>query len=46
MEIITYVRKGTIIHTDSLDKKGCTEAGDVQVMSTGSGIVHSEYNLE
>ncbi|MBV4500047.1 pirin family protein [Pseudomonas shirazensis] len=46
MEIITYVREGAISHEDSLGNKGRTEAGDVQVMSAGSGIVHSEYNLE
>ncbi|MCD6075199.1 MAG: pirin [Rhodospirillales bacterium] len=46
MEIITYVRKGAITHQDSLGNKGRTEAGDVQVMSAGSGIRHSEYNLE
>jgi redox-sensitive bicupin YhaK (pirin superfamily) len=46
MEIITYVRKGAITHEDSLGNKGRTEAGDVQVMSAGSGIAHSEYNLE
>ncbi|KGQ70057.1 pirin [Chelonobacter oris] len=46
MEIITYVRKGAISHQDSLGNQGRTEAGDVQVMSAGSGIRHSEYNLE
>lgn len=46
MEIITYVREGAISHQDSLGNKGRTEAGDVQVMSAGTGIVHSEYNLE
>lgn len=46
MEIITYVRKGAISHKDSLGNSGRTEAGDVQVMSAGSGIRHSEYNLE
>ncbi|HKT78368.1 MAG TPA: pirin family protein [Sphingobium sp.] len=46
MEIITYVRKGAITHQDSLGNKGRTEAGDVQVMSAGTGIRHSEYNLE
>ena len=46
MEIITYVREGAITHQDSLGNKGRTEAGDVQVMSAGSGIRHSEYNLE
>src|SRR5271168_5522036 len=46
MEIITYVREGAITHQDSAGNKGRTEAGDVQVMSAGSGIRHSEYNLE
>lgn len=46
MEIITYVRKGAITHEDSLGNRGRTEAGDVQVMSAGTGIAHSEYNLE
>jgi redox-sensitive bicupin YhaK (pirin superfamily) len=46
MEIITYVREGAITHRDSLGNEGRTEAGDVQVMSAGSGIRHAEYNLE
>jgi redox-sensitive bicupin YhaK (pirin superfamily) len=46
MEIITYVREGAITHQDSLGNQGRTEAGDVQVMSAGSGIRHAEYNLE
>ena len=46
MEIITYVRQGAISHQDSLGNQGRTEAGDVQVMSAGSGIRHAEYNLE
>ncbi len=46
MEIITYVREGAITHEDSLGNKGRTEVGDVQVMSAGSGIRHSEYNRE
>jgi redox-sensitive bicupin YhaK (pirin superfamily) len=46
MEIVTYVRQGAITHKDSLGNTGRTEAGDVQIMSAGSGIVHSEYNLE
>ena len=46
MEIITYVREGAITHKDSLGNEGRTEAGDVQVMSAGSGIRHAEYNLE
>ena len=46
MEIITYVRKGAISHKDSLGNAGRTEAGDVQVMSAGTGIQHAEYNAE
>ncbi|MBV2180625.1 MAG: pirin family protein [Castellaniella sp.] len=46
MEIITYVREGAITHQDNLGNQGRTLAGDVQVMSAGTGIVHSEYNLE
>jgi len=46
MEIITYVREGAITHRDSMGNEGRTEAGDVQVMSAGSGVRHSEYNLE
>lgn len=46
MEIITYVREGAITHEDSLGNRGRTEAGDVQVMSAGTGITHSEYNRE
>ena len=46
MEIITYVREGAITHKDSMGNEGRTVAGDVQVMSAGSGIRHSEYNLE
>lgn len=46
MEIITYVRDGAITHQDSLGNTGRTEAGDVQVMSAGTGIRHAEYNLE
>lgn len=46
MEIITYVRTGAITHRDSMGNEGRTEAGDVQVMSAGHGVRHSEYNLE
>jgi quercetin 2,3-dioxygenase len=46
MEIITYVRDGAITHKDSMGNTGRTPAGDVQVMSAGSGVRHSEYNLE
>lgn len=46
MEIITYVRTGAITHEDSMGNKGSTGAGDVQVMSAGTGVRHSEFNLE
>jgi len=46
MEIVTYVRSGAITHRDSLGNVGRTEAGDVQVMSAGTGIAHSEVNAE
>jgi quercetin 2,3-dioxygenase len=46
MEIVTYVREGAITHKDSMGNEGRTKAGDVQVMSAGTGIRHSEYNLE
>ena len=46
MEIITYVRQGAITHKDSRGNEGKTKAGDVQVMSAGTGIQHSEHNKE
>ncbi|URW76111.1 pirin family protein [Sphingomonas donggukensis] len=46
MEIITYVRSGAITHQDSMGNRGRTGAGDVQVMSAGTGVQHAEFNLE
>ncbi len=46
MEIVTFIRSGAISHEDSVGNKGRTKAGDVQVMSAGTGIVHAEYNHE
>ncbi|MCF7923461.1 MAG: pirin family protein, partial [Candidatus Marinimicrobia bacterium] len=46
MEIITYIRKGAITHRDNLGNVGKTVSGDVQVMSAGTGIMHSEHNEE
>ena len=46
MEIITYVRTGAITHRDNMGNTGRTAAGDVQVMSAGTGVTHSEFNLE
>lgn len=44
MEIITYVRSGAVAHKDNAGNSGVTKQGQVQVMSAGSGIIHSEYN--
>ena len=44
LEIISYVREGAITHQDTIGSFGVTQAGDVQVMSAGTGIRHSEYN--
>ncbi len=44
MEIISFVRSGTLTHQDSEGNRGTTSAGEVQVMSAGTGIIHSEYN--
>src|ERR1700756_3892566 len=44
MEIISYVRDGIVTHSDSIGNIGRTEAGDVQAISAGTGIRHSEYN--
>ncbi len=46
MEIITYIREGAITHRDNLGNTGRTVAGDIQVMSAGTGIMHSEHNEE
>jgi quercetin 2,3-dioxygenase len=46
MEIVTYVRQGSVTHEDNTGNVGRTVAGDVQVMSAGTGISHSEYNRE
>jgi len=44
MEIITYVLSGSLEHRDSLGHRGVIGPGEVQVMSAGRGIRHSEYN--
>lgn len=46
VEIITYVCEGTVTHRDSFGGEGRIETGSVQVLSAGTGIRHSEYNLE
>lgn len=45
MEIISIIKTGAITHKDSEGNKGITKEGEVQVMSAGNGIIHSEYNL-
>ena len=44
MEIISYVKKGTIEHKDSMGNIQCLPAGEFQLMSAGTGVTHSEYN--
>lgn len=44
MEIITYMLDGELTHKDSIGEGGVLRAGDVQHMSAGTGVVHSEFN--
>jgi quercetin 2,3-dioxygenase len=44
MEIITYVVEGAVAHKDSMGNTTTIKAGEVQVMTAGRGILHSEYN--
>ena len=44
MEIITYVRTGAVAHRDSLGNVGRIDAGDVQVLTAGTGVRHEEHN--
>lgn len=44
MEIITILLSGTLEHTDSMGNKAQIQAGEIQVMSAGTGITHSEAN--
>jgi redox-sensitive bicupin YhaK (pirin superfamily) len=44
MEIVSYVCEGTLAHQDTLGNRGRLGPGDVQVMTTGTGIMHSEVN--
>jgi len=45
-EIVTVVRKGAVSHQDSMGNKGRITAGNVQIMSAGTGVTHSEFNAE
>lgn len=44
MEIISYVKNGTIEHKDSMGHVKTLPSGEFQLMSAGSGVTHSEYN--
>lgn len=44
VEIITFVRSGVVTHQDTLGNSYEIQAGDVQVMNTGSGLLHAEFN--
>jgi redox-sensitive bicupin YhaK (pirin superfamily) len=44
MEIITIVTKGSVTHEDSIGNRGVVRAGEVQVMTAGTGVVHAEKN--
>ena len=44
MEIVTYVLSGTLEHQDSMGHTGVVRPGEVQVMTAGKGVMHSEFN--
>ncbi len=44
MEIVTILQEGTLKHRDSMGHEGVIQSGDIQLMSAGSGVEHSEVN--
>lgn len=46
MEIVTYLVSGKLTHKDSMGNERTLERGEVQYMSAGTGVYHSEYNIE
>ncbi|MBS1601015.1 MAG: pirin family protein [Bacteroidetes bacterium] len=44
MEIISIPLEGSLVHEDNMGHREVVSAGEIQVMSTGSGVFHSEYN--
>ena len=44
MEIVTIVTKGAVTHKDNMGNTGTVPAGDIQIMSAGTGVVHGEFN--
>lgn len=44
MEIVTYILEGSLEHRDSMGNTSIIQSGEVQKMSAGSGVTHSEYN--
>src|SRR5215471_19055013 len=44
MEIMTYVMEGKLLHRDSMGERHVLGANEIQMMSAGTGVVHSEYN--